>query len=320
MAIRQRLTWPHLFHNSIFGTSSGFSNQNLNFNSQHFFLRPVEIFHAAITVGKPSTLEFENTLGNDFGLADAISRIYMLKAQVNFGNCCDHLKYSSLFNQSDPTEKAQINYHLGMIFTKVFADRILQIPWLAHYSWMSNSGDAQVHSGRSTPDLLGFSIHTGRWNSFEAKGRNSKYNPDVIENAKIQASRWVKVLGSSCDLKIGAGLFRGKDGAFEFYWDDPAGDLGEEPIFLEPNPRVWRNYYRAALALAEIDTPISGIRVKLSPILRDYIYQMMDNMEWPRTEKVLLEIFKDSLARRESIKSDSNVFVGLDGIDIIANE
>lgn len=316
MPIRQRLTPPHLHRNSMVASSTGFIDHALNFSDRHFFIYPAEILHAAITVGKLSTTEFENAISSEYGLADAISRIYMVMANVNFGCCCDSLTHSDLFNQSDPTEKAMVNYYLGMMFTKLFADRLLQIPWLAHYSWMSNSGHAQLHSGRSTPDLLGFSVNTGRWNSFEAKGRNSSFNPEVIVKAKTQASRWIQVHGNTCDLKIGAGLFRGPRQALEFHWDDPEENIGEEPIILKPNVRVWKNYYRAALFLHASERDVSGVRVKISPIIREHISMLTDNDAWESNRTALTQIFEYSLARRKEIADEQRVFVGLDGIEV----
>lgn len=142
----------------------------------------------------------------------------------------------------DPTEKGMVNYFLGMTFCKLFAEAMLDTPWLLHLDVFRPELDVEL-SGRSRPDLIGQDNSLQQWHGFECKGRVSRPDAKTISKAKSQARRLRSVNGVPFALHIGAIAYFRHD-ELHFYWCDP--DFEEEepdPIDLALPDDVWRHYY-----------------------------------------------------------------------------
>ena len=112
-----------------------------------------------------------------------------------------------------------MSYFLGMAVCMLFADRILDTPWLLHLDVFKDQLDSKVVGGRSRPDLVGLK-HSGEWQAFECKGRSSVPNADERRKAKEQAQRLTRVGSTDCVLHVGAiSYFRQEK--LEFHWRDP---------------------------------------------------------------------------------------------------
>jgi len=227
---------------------------------------------AALTIGKP--LKVDLATFAEYSYYEALFRWNMVKASVDLSHP-PVLKNTALFNALDPTEKGGINYYLGMIATKLCADRVLGIPWLIHFGWMQNNHDLKMQLGKSAPDLLGLGSN-GRWNVFEAKGRNSGLLESVAKTAKDQANMAISVDGVSCELHIGGVLFReGANGRHCYHWRDPQPD-GEEPIDLKTDRKTWAQYYALPyyFAKAQLERPSdAGVGVDFIVSLTDDAFE-----------------------------------------------
>ena len=121
---------------------------------------------AALTVGRPSTaFVFRH---GDSSLHEARFRIALVHMALEQAWCTGELRRTDAFMALDPTEKGAVSYFLGMTVCKLFASRLLNIPWLLHLDVFRDQL-RWVTLGRSRPDLVG-QDHRGRWHAFRVQG------------------------------------------------------------------------------------------------------------------------------------------------------
>lgn len=199
-----------------------------------------DILWAALTVGRPNRYYVFR-----HGAASRLEAIFRLSlVRMALEEHRSKLHSTSAFKSLDPTEKGAVSYFLGMVFCKVFANCLLNTPWLLHLDVFRDSLNPGALSGRSRPDLVGKETGSKVWHAFECKGRAS--TPGQIEKnkAKRQAVRLVRVQGTTTQLHIGAITYFRND-ALHFYWCDP--ELSDpnklSPIELGLRNEEWRGYY-----------------------------------------------------------------------------
>lgn len=200
-----------------------------------------------MTVGRPNTAYV--LAHGEASLYEALFRLSLVRMAVEQRPDGKSLYRTSAFRALDPTEKGAVSYFLGMAVCKLFANRMLDTPWLLHLDVFKDQLDPKVVGGRSRPDLLGLN-HSGEWQAFECKGRSSVPNADERRKAKEQAQRLTRVGSTDCVLHVGAiSYFRQE--MLEFHWRDPEPEPTEElvPLNVELTDNVWRHYYALALAL-----------------------------------------------------------------------
>lgn len=199
-----------------------------------------ELCWAALMVGKPN--KAAATAHGTYSKYESLFRWNMVLSALDFVSTPDKAVNSVLFDALDPTEKGGINFYLGMIFLKLCAQKLLDIPWLIHLNWMKSNHALTLLYGKSSPDLLGYDVAQARWAVFEAKGRNAGYSAAILGKAKNQADRVIKVDGSLCSLHVGSLLHRNDAKQLEFVWQDPSL-AREDPIELETDRETWLEYY-----------------------------------------------------------------------------
>ena len=266
-----------------------------------------DLLWSALTIGRPNTAYvFEH---GSASLHEAIFRMSMMRMALEL----DHyeLRRTSAFRALDPTEKGAVSYFLGMVVCKLFADKLLNTPWLLHLDVFREQLNSSILGGRSRPDLIGCD-QSGDWYAFECKGRSSVPSSDDRRKAKEQAQRLVKVNSKKCSLNIGAITYFRQE-VLEFYWRDPEPEEPEqlEPIAVELPLNAWAHYYAPALALhnysrrEEIaDLPLrpeADIKVEIHP----RIYEVIDDQEWGSLRNVVLEyhrIFQEEGFQQDGLK------------------
>ena len=155
-----------------------------------------------------------------------------------------YLENSVLFNDMDPTEKGGSNYFLGMVFAKMAAQELLDVPWLAHYSWYKKTGQISWQPSRSTADLIGETATTNDYIVLEAKGRNNSQYGSALAKAVTQAKQNYYVNGKTCKLHIGSVLYREKlSKRLAIVWEDPEPERLDGTLKLEMDRDFWREYY-----------------------------------------------------------------------------
>jgi hypothetical protein len=152
-----------------------------------------ELLWAALTVGRPN-----RQYVFQYGAASVYEALFRLSlvrmALQQSGPTATRLRRTAAARTLDPSEKGAINYFLGLTICKLFAARLLQVPWLLHLDVFRPMLNAQL-TGRSRPDLVGQRIG-GDWVALECKGRLTQPDAETKTKAKAQAERVVRVNGS----------------------------------------------------------------------------------------------------------------------------
>ncbi len=253
-----------------------------------------ELFWAAITVGRPC---LQDVLAHgQYSLYEILGRWGMIRANLTLEPTSSSLHNSEAFKALDPTEKAWVNFSLGMVFTKIFAEKVLGMPWLMHFKWFAGAHSVKVRRGKSTPDFIGLDPATGEYHVLEAKGRNSGFAQTVLDGAKEQANRVVNIDNKACKLHIGALLYRKKRQRLAFAWADPVPDE-QTPIELQETRETWRDYYRVVWGLYLLGSPerewlaeMTGWYVDLDPVAAKIIGEFMsgNTRDWKGLRKRLM--------------------------------
>jgi hypothetical protein len=251
-----------------------------------------DILWSAVTIGRPNLLHvFQHGATSDY---EALFRWYLIRMALQQNTPRGRkLRRTNAFKTLDPTEKGAVNYFLGMVFCKLFAEKLLGTPWLLHLDVFRHQLDPKILTSRSRPDLVGQQSDNDDWHSFECKGRATAPSTKEKEKAKFQAQRLVSVDGQDCALHIGAITYFKSD-ILRFYWRDPEPEKPEmlSPINVELDDNVWGEYYQPIAEIfrsADVHTaplvddssliPIErldlvvGAHPKILPFLRDGNWQ-----------------------------------------------
>lgn len=251
-----------------------------------------DIIAAAVTVGRPPARSL--FIHGHASLYEALFRLSLVRMAVTGRRSLPSALWrtNALINL-DPTEKGMVTYMLGMVACKLFAEKLLDTPWLLHLDVFRGQLSPGLLEGRSRPDLVGQSV-TGDWYAFECKGRSSVPDQGAYEKAKSQAQRLISVDGQNCSLQIGAITYFEPDDQLYFHWRDPVPVSPDviDPIEMRMEPNFWEHHYGAvAQLLRERPTARDGmaeylmvdeadfkiaVHAKISDLLKDGNYQLLD--------------------------------------------
>ena len=223
-----------------------------------------DILRAAITVGRPGRYcALRLRVGYPKrSLYEILFRWSLVMMSLENARFTSRLQRTNTARNLDPTEKGMVNYFLGMSFCKLFAEKLLRVPWLLHLDVFRPELNVEL-SGRSRPDLIGQNDRQSCWHSFECKGRVSRPDNATKQKAKGQALRVQGVNGQPCTLHVGAITYY-VDEEPNFYWRDPPAEGDEGSINLSLPDDVWRHYYGLVSELLqppdEVDSSQRGER------------------------------------------------------------
>jgi hypothetical protein len=276
-----------------------------------------ELLWAALTVGRPNRqYVFKN--GNA-SMYEAVFRLSMMRMALEQNSPASwRLRRTDAAKTLDPSEKGAVNYFLGLVVCKLFADRLLNAPWMMHLDiWRSQLG--AVLTGRSRPDLVGKIRGGNSWIALECKGRVSKPDSDSKNKAKDQALRLVSVNGVAPSLHIGGFAYFRSD-VLQFYWRDPTPERPiKNPIHVEVAESDWRYYYGPVLDLIraswssrveapnEVLFPVEGLDMQIG--IDPVVLKLLEAAEWGAARTLA-----------EEVSSGEHPQYRGDGIRVVAGE
>lgn len=159
----------------------------------------------------------------------------------------------------EPSEKGAVSFFLGMAMTSLLADRLLNVPWILHYSTYGPRFGVSPTSGagRRLPDFIAFEPIQSKWFQFESKGRSrvvsGKTRIALQEAAKEQARVKLVYRGTFADLRV-ASITDFDAGMLRVEWLDPPNDQDIEPIGLDSDPATFiLEYYRLLINVLGTD-------------------------------------------------------------------
>lgn len=277
-----------------------------------------DLIAAALTVGRPNLPAV--WMHRSFSIHEALWRIATVRANLNLAGAGSGVSHSVAFDALDPTEKGWVNFSLGMIFAKIAAATLLDIPWLFHFKWYAQQNTLAMKSGKSTPDFIGIAAATGLPHSVEAKGRNSTYAQSIMDKAKDQANQAISVNGVRCAMHIGTMLYRTESG-IAFAMDDP--DTDDEIAYdLQDRWETWAEYYRVIWELNRLPADqrdalelLTGVTVRIDPRAQPHIESIMtDVTSWERARDALIQLGADLEPKATGTLDDERANTARDGV------
>ncbi|ELP5903215.1 hypothetical protein QTV49_005282 [Vibrio vulnificus] len=223
-----------------------------------------EIIWAAITVGKRNSVQISSH--GVFSLFEIINRSTLIWMSLKQNS--NQLEKSDVYLDMDPTEKVFVSFSLGMVMPKLFALRLLGIPWLEHVANVNSSISTKTAT-KSRPDLIGLNVRK-EFVIFEAKGRTNNFDNAAQATAKGQTKVIHKIGAVQPVLRVACQSYF--KNTLEVFIEDPE-ELQEEPIDIEVLEHdYFKSYYSIFQTLTEEDLsqlkPI-GVEIRFSETLSE---------------------------------------------------
>ncbi|ELM3615339.1 hypothetical protein RYR54_000952 [Aeromonas sobria] len=221
-----------------------------------------EVVWAAITVGKRNSAQISSH--GALSLYEIINRSTLV--WLTLKQNANKLEKSSVYTDMDPTEKTFVSFSLGMIMSKIFALKLLGIPWLEHVSSVNSSVVTKTQT-KSRPDLIGLNKRK-EYIIFEAKGRSNNFDSAVQAKAKNQTKVIHKIGSLQPVLRVACQSYF--NNSLEVYIEDPE-DIQEEPINIEISETdYFESYYSIFKGILRTDQSLLkqiGIQIAFSSSL-----------------------------------------------------
>lgn len=193
-----------------------------------------DLLWATMTVGKTRRDVLRH---GRYSLADFLHRIACIYAYYDIKD--GHVVRSPAFSTLDPSEKAIASFYLGMAMAKLYAEKVLKIPWLMHISRYEASWSLKYGASRKRPDLFGCNA-AGDWAVVEAKGRD-RVTGALVTKMQGQKSSVATINGAAPAHRIGAAT-RFEGGQLALRVVDPPAGRGAQEVPIDPT--AWlRDYY-----------------------------------------------------------------------------
>lgn len=195
-----------------------------------------DLLWATITVGKAP----RDLLGSGrYSFAEIVHRFTCMEAYFYI----DHrglLTHSPAHANLDPSEKGLVSYYLGMAMAKIYAERLLAIPWMMHISRYGATWTVDYAGSPERPDLFGCDA-AGEWMVAEAKGR-SRVTSALLTHMENQKSAVATINGQPPQYRVGSATRFPIEG-LELRVVDPPPRAEAEDVPIEP--ASWLiDYYR----------------------------------------------------------------------------
>lgn len=204
-----------------------------------------ELCRAAVTVGRRSwadVLEF-----GTYSIFEIMWRLAILRANL-VEQRDGTLRKSRAFERLDPSEKSSISYFLGLVVTKLIADKLFGVTWLLHLDVYFQQLNPTLRLP-NRPDFVGLNT-TNLWVVIESKGRTGGVPTTLMASAKLQTRSLRNVGGELPVLRAAvASYFSGKN--LRARIRDPEAYVDNAPdVPVDPKEFI-RAYYRPIVEFIE---------------------------------------------------------------------
>ncbi|MBM7616392.1 hypothetical protein [Alkaliphilus hydrothermalis] len=197
-----------------------------------------DVVRAAITLGKHNYAAIFKY--NSFSKYEMIFRAAMIYTSLMEDSGTYKIRRTELFKHLDPSEKGAISYFLGLTNAKIFAEKLLDVPWLMHLDVYKPKHKLD-HLGNTRPDLFGYNISKNGWVVIEAKGRSRGFSRKAFEKAKAQSQNLVSIASQNPILNVAIQSYFPSD-AIKVKIADP--EAKKDGIHLDITMEKWIGYNR----------------------------------------------------------------------------
>jgi hypothetical protein len=202
-----------------------------------------DLLWASITVGKAQRdlMRFGR-----YSFAEMLHRVACMQAYFDVDQS-NRLTLSPAFKNLDSSEKGVVSFYLGMAMTKIYADKMLNIPWMMHISRYEVDWAVTYGANPNRPDLFGCNA-SGEWAVAEAKGR-SRVTNRLVTKMQQQKSAVASIQGVVPTYRYGSAT-RFDRGRLALRVVDPPRRRRAQDVPLDP--AAWLvDYYRPIVDMLE---------------------------------------------------------------------
>jgi hypothetical protein len=202
-----------------------------------------DLLWASITVGKaqPDLMRFGR-----YSFAEILHRVACLHAYYDIDNS-NRVALSPAYKNLDSTEKGVVSYYTGMAMAKLYADKVLGIPWMMHISRYEADWAVRYGANSNRPDLFGCN-YLGEWAVAEAKGR-ARVTSKLVTKMQQQKSAVASIQRVAPTYRYGSAT-RFEGGRLALRVVDPARLRRAQDVPIDP--AAWLlDYYRPIVDLLD---------------------------------------------------------------------
>lgn len=202
-----------------------------------------DLLWASITVGKAQQdlMRF-----GKYSFAEMLHRVSCLTAYYEIARS-NRLALSPAFKTLDPSEKSLVSFYTGMAMAKLYADKVLGIPWMMHISRYQADWAVTYGANANRPDLFGCNS-LGEWAVAEAKGR-ARVTTKLVSKMQQQKSAVASIQGVTPTYRYGAAT-RFEGGRLALRVVDPPQLRRAQDVPIDP--AAWLlDYYRPVVDLLD---------------------------------------------------------------------
>jgi len=167
----------------------GFTHLNGSFQED---ISNLDFIRAIVTLGAQSYIDLFRGRwwrGVPYRIFNGLASLLLLDFSAGL------VRLDPAYRELDMSEKSIASYWMGMGFTKLIAERLLDVPWLVHIDYLNACGALEtIPLGGTRGDLAGLD-YDANWHILEAKGRSQRVQPNIIQDAKDQASSVLSING-----------------------------------------------------------------------------------------------------------------------------
>ena len=210
-----------------------------------------EVLWATMTVGKvPRDLLRHGR----YSFADLHHRVSCMSAYFGVDGT-NRIVRSPAFATLDPSEKGIASFYLGMAMAKLYADKVLGIPWLMHISRYEANWAVKYGASAKRPDLFGCNA-AGEWAVAEAKGR-TRVTSALLKQMKAQKSSVATINGAAPTYVYGSAT-RFEAGQLTLRVVDPPPRRNAQEVPIDP--AAWLTDYWTPIVdlVADTDRHVEG--------------------------------------------------------------
>lgn len=300
---------------------------------------------AAVTIGRSSWSDIKNVEGfeKEIIYRKALLDMAITKKYKDPNSSEYRLYMSSVVVEMDPSEKAGINYSLGMTFSKLFSSKLLKTHWLMHLDKYEKSlAPSFINKGSSLsktirPDLIGIMADKikddqGKWCiknkhlAMEVKGRSER-NISVLNTAINNQLKNLSAINGSTPFKVAfMSYFTKVAKELKVIWKDPefVGINTAHSLVID-DQRFKQVYYENFIKLIYQDSyetinfgKMTFHVVKLSDNFIIGLNESISHYDASKNSRVLNEFSLNDLnlnrLNEEEIIKGMNYYLGEDGV------
>lgn len=204
-----------------------------------------ELCRAAVTVGRRSWRDVFQF--GTYSIFEIMWRLAIVRANL-VENADGTLRKSQAYSRLDPSEKGAISYFLGLVVTKLLAEKLLGVAWLLHLDVYSDLLNPALRFEQK-PDFVGLDP-ANQWVVIESKGRTNGVTTGLLDSAKRQTRSLRNLDGALPALRAALATYFSSQRLCARIRDPEDYEDNAPDVALDPRAFV-RAYYRPIMEFIE---------------------------------------------------------------------